>query len=153
VQFFRSARLPPDPDVEKAHQELRDKSVKFLRMPLRVLAMLVSLYFSWQFMDWKAITPSSFETLVEEKQITPSTKGNTSTASSPVVDMAESAKSALSSPATTGSSTATSTFDESQWEKFRETKTCELGWKTSTSVDGWCSLGEFPAGEYRFETR
>ena len=96
VQFFRSARLPPDPDVEKAHQELRDKSVKFLRMPLRALAMLVSLYFSWQFIDWKAITP--------------------------------------------------------QWVKVGETKTCVMGWKTETSVDGWCSLGEFDAGEYRFET-
>ena len=63
VRLFQSASLPPDPDVEKAHQELRDKSVKFLRIPLRALAMLVSLYFSWQFIDWKAITPSSFETL------------------------------------------------------------------------------------------
>ena len=42
--------------------------------------------------------------------------------------------------------------DESQWEKVGETKTCVMGWKTETSTDGWCSLGEFPAGEYRFET-
>ncbi len=148
VQFFRSARLPPDPDVEKAHQELRDKSVKFLRMPLRALAMLLSLYFSWQFMDWKAMTPSSFETLAEEKQLTPSTKDNTSTA----VTITEKATSAVSKDSVlTGQDKVTDTVDESQWVKVGETKTCVMGWKTETSVDGWCSLGEFEAGEYRFE--
>ena len=150
VQFFRSSRLPPDPDVEKAHQELRDKSVKFLRIPLRALAMLVSLYFSWQFIDWKAITPSSFETLAEEKQLTPSTKDNTSTA---VTSITEKATSAVSKDSVlTGQGKASDTVDESQWVKVGETKTCVMGWKTETSMDGWCSLGEFEAGEYRFET-
>ena len=145
VQFFRSARLPPDPDVEKAHQEMRDKSVKFLRMPLRALAMLVSLYFSWQFMDWKSMTLSGFETLAEEKQVVTSSKEE------PINDVVSSVplpeKSAV---VTTEQPIVSNTFDESQWESVK-TKTCEIAWNNTDFKDGWCSLGEFPTGEYRIK--
>ena len=149
MSFFQSARQAPDPDIEKEHQEQRDKTIKFGRIPLRVLAMLVSLYFSSQFIDWKSMIPSSFETLAEEKQLTPSTKDNTSTA---VTSITEKATSAVSKDSVlTGQGKASDTVDESQWVKVGETKTCVMGWKTETSMDGWCSLGEFDAGEYRFE--
>ena len=137
VRLFQSARLPPDPDVEKNHQEVREKSVKFLRIPLRVLAMLVSLYFSWQFMDWKAMTPSSFETLAEEKQVVSGVKKTSGDIVSGVQLPEES---------------SSSTIGEAQWEKLEEkTKTCEVAWNNKDFKNGWCSLGEFPAGDYRFE--
>ncbi|MFI3187953.1 hypothetical protein BCS42_14755 [Crenothrix sp. D3] len=145
VQFFRSARLPPDPDVEKAHQELRDKSVKFLRIPLRVLAMLVSLYFSWQFMDWKAMTPSSFESLAEAKQVVASSKEETINGVVSTVSLPE-----KSAEVTTEQPTVSNTFDESQWESVK-TKTCEIAWNNKDFKNGYCSLGEFPAGEYRIK--
>jgi hypothetical protein len=62
VRMLQLGTQPPTPEEEQAHQELRDNSIKFLRLPLRILAMLVSLYFSWQFVDVK-----SFNQIAEAK--------------------------------------------------------------------------------------
>jgi len=66
VRFFQTNRQTRTPEEEAAHQlavrehqELRNKSVNFLRIPLRVLAMLVSLYLSWQFVEWKTMNHQS----------------------------------------------------------------------------------------------
>lgn len=39
-------------------------------------------------------------------------------------------------------------FNENDWVKVGE-KTCEVGWETKDSHEGWCALGTFDKGEYR----
>jgi hypothetical protein len=57
ISFKQSGQgTNPTPEEEQAHQELRNNSIKFLRVPMRILTMLVSLYVSWQFVDVKPFT-------------------------------------------------------------------------------------------------
>lgn len=59
----------------------------------------------------------------------------------------------LGQPVTiSGTATQQPTYNESEWVTVRE-KTCEVAWNNTDFKKGWCNLGEFSAGEYRFEVK
>jgi hypothetical protein len=131
VRMVQLGTQPPTPEEEQAHQELRNNSIKFLRLPLRILAMLVSLYFSWQFVDWQGGEIIK-DKIAEIQKALPSDDKKLEEAK-----VEESVNPELP-------------VNETEWQKVGQ-KTCEIAWNNKDFKDGWCSLGEFPAGKYRFK--
>jgi hypothetical protein len=145
IGFVRSGQNGggADPDAEREHQETRNKSINFMRLPMRVLAMLVTFLVSWYFVDWNSLSLKelNFE-MVRAEQADKVME----TAS----DLTDKATHSVSSSNDSKPEEKKTKKTEEKYEKVA-TKKCLVGWNNQDFKEGWCSLGTFSAGDYELK--